>query len=457
MLQDELIESEGKRGHVENLFSELAKEAEELEMKLKQYEMNEATNELTLEVEGLGKALRAYEILLDEIVRKLKSSSLPLELFVDNEDIEVPLLDNFDDNDRREEFLRKLCILEQCLKNLVEYSESFNNERDVWRDKIKVFEEEMGAIERNNEKLERELQIEVESKSQLRKKLNEKLDKRCNSNFNEKEQSPQGYLENNDDISKLEKAFRDNQRFLIDVVKTLMMALISNDRLEELQGLNSKYFEQKIESMRQEKSLQKNECVASTISDDKDRRLFYKEISMQKDDLKKSQNQIDFLDRRQKVLLNELKAQIDIENEEVEKLKQGIDDHLNNNMTTDNLNTDENGEEGEYPNQNDRNMQDQNQQYYYQDENTDGSNDLEQYQYHTEYNSQLSQHQINRNANNSKPINYDRGLQSSGRKNQMKIQYVATNLDSKIKDMMKEDQDQIKNVLTKIKNKVYHM
>ena len=81
------------------------------------------------------------------------------------------------------EFLRKLCILEQSLKNLIEYSESFNAERDVWRDKIKVFEEELGYLERNNEKLEKELQIEVESKSHLRQKLNTKLDKRCANAF----------------------------------------------------------------------------------------------------------------------------------------------------------------------------------------------------------------------------------------------------------------------------------
>jgi hypothetical protein len=52
----------------------------------------------------LGKALRAYEILLDEVVRKLKSSNLPLDIFIDGESIEVPLVENFDDEEKREEF-----------------------------------------------------------------------------------------------------------------------------------------------------------------------------------------------------------------------------------------------------------------------------------------------------------------------------------------------------------------
>ena len=62
ILQDELIESEGKRGHVEGLFSELAKEAEDLEMKIKGYENQEENNSMEKEVGIYTLFLTSFDI-----------------------------------------------------------------------------------------------------------------------------------------------------------------------------------------------------------------------------------------------------------------------------------------------------------------------------------------------------------------------------------------------------------
>jgi hypothetical protein len=91
-LQTTLSDSESKRAHVEILFSESVKNCELMTQKLEidssqKKKETERNNLMAQEIDGLGKALRAYEVLLGEIVSKLKGSNLDLNMFLGDEQV----------------------------------------------------------------------------------------------------------------------------------------------------------------------------------------------------------------------------------------------------------------------------------------------------------------------------------------------------------------------------------